>query len=209
MRAKLPENESQRLEALVSLHILDTEDDPIYDLLCNLAANIMETPSALIVFIDEDRAWAKAAVGSTTRESPREHAFCAHTILVPTETLIVENATLDERFSENPFVVEDPKIRFYIGAPLVTAENEAIGTICAYDSVPKFPTTAQIAGLQNLSKLIMKQLDLRKVAIDLLADVTKIHNAPLDMSGLQTLSTKCDVLLDKIKARKILKANNQ
>lgn len=209
MRAKLPENELQRLEALAHLQILDTEEDPVYDLMCCLAANIMETPSALIVFIDSERAWSKAMVGSSIKEGSREHSFCSHAILLPTETLVVENASLDERFLDNPYVIEDPKIRFYIGAPLVTAENESIGTICAFDSVPKFPTTAQIAGLQNLSKLIMKQLELRKVAIDLLADLRKIHSAPLDMSGLQTLNHKCDVLLDKIKARKIRKANSQ
>ena len=122
MKAPLPENEADRLATLRGLGILDTPPELAYDELSALAAYICQTPIALISLVDEERQWFKARVGWTTGETPREVAFCAHTILQP-DLLVVPDASADERFADNPLVTASPGIRFYAGAPLVTDEG--------------------------------------------------------------------------------------
>src|SRR6516162_3561153 len=100
MNAPLPENETERLAALRGLAILDTPPEPAYDELSSLAAFICQTPIALISLVDEDRQWFKSRVGWTAGETPRDVAFCAHTILGP-NLLVVPDAGADERFADN------------------------------------------------------------------------------------------------------------
>jgi GAF domain-containing protein len=112
----VPPDEEVRLEVLRRYGILDTPAEKAFDALARIAALICGTPISAVSLIDADRQWFKASVGLDITETPRDQAFCAHTILTPNETLVVADARRDPRFADNPFVTGDPGIRFYAGA---------------------------------------------------------------------------------------------
>ncbi|WP_121971326.1 ATP-binding protein [Leptolyngbya sp. BC1307] len=158
--AALPLNEQERMAKLLSYQILDTEAELAYDDLTTLAACICETETAMTSLIDDSRQWFKSRVGLSFSETPRDLALCAHTILEP-EVMVVADATKDPRFAHHPLVIGEPHIRFYAGAPLITAEGYALGTICVIDSEPKQLTDKQIAALAALARQVVSQLDMR------------------------------------------------
>src|SRR6266581_3320007 len=161
MTAPLPKNEKQRLKVLWQYSVLDTMPEEIFDDLTELAARICEAPVAMITLVDEDRQWFKAKVGVSINETSRDISFCAHAITQP-GLFIVPDATRDERFAKNPLVKSDPKVRFYAGAPLVSPDGYALGTLCVIDKVPRELRPEQKQALRVLARHVMTQLELRR-----------------------------------------------
>ena len=152
--------ESNRIKKLLSYKVLDTSAETAYDDLAAIAAQICGTSASAVSLIDSGRQWFKAKVGTELRETPRDIAFCAHAILQP-QVMIVPDARLDKRFANNPLVVGEPFIRFYAGAPIVTPEGYAMGTLCVLDSEPKTLDAKQIAALEALARQVAGLLEMR------------------------------------------------
>lgn len=158
--ADIPDNENDRLWHLKQLNIIDTIEEQAYDDLTLLAAQICNTPIALISFLDENRQWFKSHHGLATRETPRDISLCSHAILND-DIFIVENTDQDDRFKDNPLVNSGPKFKFYAGAPLILEGNVRIGTICVLDTKTSKLNEAQKQALQALARQVVSLLMLR------------------------------------------------
>jgi anti-sigma regulatory factor (Ser/Thr protein kinase) len=184
-----PPSEAERLAALRSYRILDTDPEQAFDDLTLIAAQICGTPIASITLIDEHRQWFKSRVGLTIKETERSIAFCDHAIR-HNGILVVPDALGDARFRQNPMVVGDPHVRFYAGAPLVTPEGHAIGTLCVIDRVPRELTDGQKRALEALRRQAEAQLELRRNLVELekaLAARDRTEDAKTKlMDGLRT-----------------------
>lgn len=154
-------NDRERVEALQKYQILDTEPEQAFDDLTLLASFICKTPIALVSLVDENRQWFKSKIGMKPSETPRDIAFCSVAIQ-QSEVMVVPDTLEDERFRDNPFVISEPKIRFYAGAPLINEDGHALGTLCVIDQRPREITADQKDALQALSRLVLGQMEFRR-----------------------------------------------
>jgi len=159
---EIPANEEERLQALYEYDILDTLPEKDFDYLTTIASQICDTPISLITLIDSSRQWFKSAHGLSIKETDRQFSFCAHAINTPHKIMVVPDARSDERFADNPFVTDDPKVVFYAGVPLVADAGYALGTLCIIDSKPRTLDDKQYEALRALSNQVVKLLELRK-----------------------------------------------
>lgn len=158
--ANTPENEAERLRKLYALGILDTLEEQAYDDLTKLAAEICQTPIALVSLIDSDRQWFKSHHGLDARETPREVAFCAHATLND-DVFVVEDSSQDERFFDNPLATGGPLVKFYAGAPLIMSDKQKVGTLCVIGNEARTITADQKEALSALARQVVSQLELR------------------------------------------------
>lgn len=160
------DQEEQRLQALLDLQILDTPAEQLYDDIVEMAAELCGAPVALISLLDQDRQWFKARVGLDIDHTPRDVAFCNHTILQQ-ETLEVPDAREDPRFCDNPLVTQEPHVRYYAGHPIRTQAGHALGTLCLVDFAPRELTQQQREILRRLSLQLETLIHLRGAGLEL------------------------------------------
>lgn len=159
MRAPEHPKEAQRLAAVAETGLVGALPNHLQEAAVRLASEICQTPIAAVSLVDKDRQWFSAIHGLECRETPRDVAFCAHTILQDTP-LIVGDATLDPRFADNSLVTGDPSIRFYAGVPLQTLDDPPVGSLCVIDNQPRTMTDGQIESLKTLGGLVASQLEM-------------------------------------------------
>lgn len=162
-----PANEAGRLDALHRSRILDTQTDEAFEDLIRIAAAICQVPMAMVSLIDAERQWLKARIGIAARETGRDDSFCAHTILEPDVTMVVEDALQDPRFRSNPFVTGETAVRFYAGAPLLDTDGFALGGFCVMDREPRKLQPAQLEALEALSRQASRLIEAHRVAVEL------------------------------------------
>jgi signal transduction histidine kinase len=168
-------DEAARLAALKEYSILDTLEEIDFDEVTFLAAQICKTPISLITLVDEKRQWFKSHYGIEIRETPRDISFCAHTINLKSEKIIVNDATKDERFWDNPLVTNAPKVIFYVGFPLVDSDGFALGTLCVIDHKVNSLDEIQLNTMQTLANHLMRMLETRKNSISLQNKLAEIQ----------------------------------
>jgi sigma-B regulation protein RsbU (phosphoserine phosphatase) len=155
----LPTQETERLADLRALKILDTPPEERFDRIVRLAARIFEVPIAYIALVDSDRQWLKSKCGLRIDQTGRDVSFCGHAILHD-DPLVIPDATLDERFSDNPLVLNEPRIRFYAGHPLPGPGGHNVGTLCLADRRPRNLSDAELETFRQLAALATHELQM-------------------------------------------------
>lgn len=158
--------ERERLAALGRYRILDTEPERRFDDLVLLASQICGTPMAFITLVDDSRQWFKSRLGIAVSETPRSISFCSRAIEQP-DLFVIPDTLEDRRFCDNPLVRGEPHVRFYAGAPLITPDGHALGTLCVADRVPRELNPDQVEALLALKRQVETQLELRRNLVDL------------------------------------------
>lgn len=160
---KPPENELARLAALHALGVLDTLPEERFDRFTRMARRLFGVSTALVSLVDSDRQWFKSRVGLDATETPRDISFCGHVVFQNTP-LIVNDATADERFSDNPLVTGNPDIRFYAGHPIHCADGLPLGTLCLIDQEPRELNAEDIELLSDLANMVEREFVAQQVA---------------------------------------------
>lgn len=184
----IPDDDAARLASLDEYALLGSDPETSYDLITQLGADMMQVPICLISIVGQDLQWLKSRTGLDVESTPRDVAFCAHTIMTA-DLLVVPDATRDPRFRANPLVTGSPGIRFYAGAPLITREGVTLGALCLIDTVPHHDFGARDRGLlQRLAAIVSDRFDKR---LDALIQDQEEHAAR------QTLQQQRDEIADR------------
>jgi anti-sigma regulatory factor (Ser/Thr protein kinase) len=176
-------DEPARLAALKRYRILDTEPERAFDDLTLLASQICGTPVALVSLIDSDRQWFKSRIGVSADYIARSVSICRH-VIEQRDVVVVPDALADERFRHNPQVRGEPHIRFYAGAPLVTPDGHAIGTVCVVDHLPRTLSAEQLTALDAIRRQVEAQLELRRNLLELRDALSERESAEAEQTRL-------------------------
>ncbi|WP_339781143.1 ATP-binding protein [uncultured Marinobacter sp.] len=153
-------NEEERLSALHHLALMDSPPEQRFDRITTIARALFDVPIALITLVDADRQWFKSSIGTDQTETPRCVSFCAHAVTADS-ALIVEDATLDDRFRDNPLVTGDMHIRFYAGYPIHAPGGQALGAVCVIDQKPRCFDDNERLLLEQLARMVDEEIQAR------------------------------------------------
>jgi len=183
--------EHDRLCALYAYHILDTPADESFDNLIKITSDIFGMPIVCLNFIDKDRQWAKASIGTDVKEVPRSLSFCDYTIQ-HRSVFEIEDTFEDSRFNTHIAVIEKPYVRYYAGAPLIDENGFALGSLCICDSSPHQLSDRQKEMLQHLANQALAFLMLHKKNVQLNSDSERFQ----DLLNISDVSTDIHCILD-------------
>ncbi|MEM7363889.1 MAG: sensor domain-containing diguanylate cyclase [Pseudomonadota bacterium] len=172
--APKPANEVERLALIRSLGLLDTPPEERFDRFTRFAQRLFDVPIAFVSVISDEDQWYKSIQGANIERSPRELTICSHTMLVEDDVLVIEDATNDVRFRDNPIVAGPPYMRFYAGVRLNSPDGLCIGTLCILDTKPRSLLGEDVEILTDLARMV--ELEFLAQAIATTDDLTRLSN---------------------------------
>ena len=159
----IPVDEARRLTALHATRLLGSAPEETFDRITRMAARLLHAPTALVSLVDKDVQWFKSRCGFEATGTARDISFCGHAILEH-EPLVINDATMDPRFHDNPLVTGEPHVRFYVGVPLYSVDRMPIGTLCVIDRVPREVSSDDLDMLRDLARMVEQLIHHRQLA---------------------------------------------
>jgi len=203
--------EANRVATLVKYSIMDTDAEEPFDRLAEIAAELFDAPIALVSLVDGYRQWFKSRVGLSAQEMPRDWAFCARTIELK-DVLVIPDVSKDAVFRSSPMAARGPSIRFFAGAPLMTADGHALGAVCILDRRARKPLTGNERRLlRHLADMVMEQIELRRGLRRIRVSVQKLARLEKQRGGGpvgQQVQAECDTALAALDAVRELSARS-
>lgn len=174
IKPAIPPDEPFRLSTLRSLNLLDTPPEERFDRLTRMAKRMFGVPMVLVSLVDENRQWFKSAQGTAITETPRDISFCGHAILCNLPVLLVPDALQDERFFDNPLVLNPPHVRFYAGWVLKAANGSKLGTLCLLDTQPRNLSPEDLQLMGDLAAIVEQEISTYQMATA--DELTRLQN---------------------------------
>lgn len=189
-----------RLAALRDVALLDSAAEPAFDRLTQLAATVLQTPVALVSFVDADRQCFKSCVGlaepwASLRQTPLSHSFCQHTVALGAP-FIVADARQHPLVRQN-LAISDMGVIAYLGVPLTTADGHTLGSLCVIDTQPRSWTARDVALLEDLAAAAMTEIALRSEARDRRAAEAALQQSQQRMQHMLERITDAFFALDR------------
>jgi PAS domain S-box-containing protein len=190
----MEKEDTQRVKAVDRfINLKNNKKKELQDIV-ELAAQLCKAPIALISLVDKDVLFHKFKVGVEVEENLLKESFCQY-IIEKDEMLVVPDTVLDIRFSEFPFVVGEPKIRFYAGAPLITYDGLAIGTLCVFDVKPRKLTKAQKHLLNVLARRVIEIVEFEYLVFVLKKQIAEAKEAEIKIRSYFDSPGACHLLV--------------
>jgi PAS domain S-box-containing protein len=200
----MKDNEQLRLNAVNKFKTLDAGIVKDLNELVSLTAAICQTPVALVTLLDKDVQWFKASVGTEVECTPRSVSFCNNTIK-QTQLVIIPDLLKDIDHNSNPMVTGEPHVRFYAGAPLITKDGFAVGSLCAIDMQPRELTDHQKQSLRVLATQVVNLMELQWSLNNLEHQYQKEHE---QMQAVKAYEIKLKAIFDSSNDTHILVGRN-
>ncbi|WP_222423732.1 GGDEF domain-containing protein [Lysobacter antibioticus] len=163
-----PHDESARQSALEGYELLDSVPEAAYDDLVRLAATLCDASAAAIALVDNGRIWYKARHGLGETERLRSQSICSQLIAdaEPDRLMVIADTAEDPRFAGLGLKLDGRPLRFYAGAPLMSPDGYALGTLCVLDHRPRELRAAQRDGVAVIARQVQHLFELRRYAIE-------------------------------------------
>lgn len=163
MKAPLiPENEAERLADVIALNLSNSGKVKQFDNIVMILSKCLNVPMAYVSSIESKKQIIHSACGLSANTSKRSTSFCGHTIL-QNEIFIVEDTLKDDRFFDNPMVLNKPFIRFYAGFPLTSLLGNNVGALCIADTIPRKLSDDELNIFKTIGKLLIERLRMHKL----------------------------------------------
>ncbi|HTW98486.1 MAG TPA: sensor domain-containing diguanylate cyclase [Acidimicrobiales bacterium] len=173
IRPSIPKDEDERLAALRRLALLDTEPDEAFERIARIARRLFGVRWCFVTLLDEDRQWFKTHHGASVSGTTREISFSGH-VVAADGLLVVEDARADERFFDNPLVVDSQTVVFYAGIPIRSPDGYAVGVFCiVHDDVRRLEAD-EVHDLEDLAAVVEREIATHYRAC--LDEVTGVYN---------------------------------
>ncbi len=150
--APLSPFEPERVASLRQLGLIAAPANGDFDRIGRLAARFLQTPMALVNFVDDERQWHMANLGLPDPSVERCYSFCAHAI-ADDAVLVIPDASRDQRFHDNPLVTGPPYIGAYAGVPIHDRDGYALGSLCVLDHHPREFSATDLDTLRDLARM--------------------------------------------------------
>jgi GGDEF domain-containing protein len=199
-----PVNEDERTAALEKMALVYSPAEARFDRITRLAKKYFDVKIALVSLVYKDLQWFKSAQGLDEPCTSREVSFCGHAIH-QNSALVVKNTLLDDRFKDNPLVVDGLKIRFYAGQPLKNKNGLVLGTLCIIDTEPRDFTEEDELDLKDFASWVESEFNKRiysPVVEDYLMETSELERASLvePISGAWNKVAFAEVMSRELKA---------
>ena len=162
--------EATRVDVLYRYRVMDTPHEREYDEIAELAAYVADAPMAYIGFVDQTRQWFKSTIGFDGHVADREDTYCQYVMRDQKPLVILDTGAPSAPIPRHgipslpvPGEERSVEVRFYVGVPVFSREDQILGTLCVVDHAPRERVAPiMVEMMERLARQVSGQLEVRR-----------------------------------------------